>query len=89
MERPGRSPVVETGAHGEAVGQSVGDGEPSRTLQLGQHNDHLSGRKNKEIFQISSHFKSSHIFVQALSLSYRSAIGYCDRSHLFISLEVT
>ncbi len=39
-----RAPIVETWTTRESVSQPVGDEEAARALELGQHDDHLSGR---------------------------------------------
>ena len=39
------TPVVQSGMKGESVSEAVSDGKPARTLQLSQHDYHLSGNK--------------------------------------------
>lgn len=43
--RLGRTPVPQRGLGSLAVGQPVGDGESSVSLQLGQNHQHLSERE--------------------------------------------
>ena len=48
MVRTRGTPVVQSGMKGESVSEAVSNGKPARTLQLSQHDYHLSGNKREE-----------------------------------------